>query len=131
MIVVDASALVAIGDEEPDADDLLRVVNSDETVIAGINYVEAGLILIGRRRLADKEDLDRWLGRLAVQVHTAEDLAGDALQAYLRYGRAYHRARLNLGDCFAYALAKSLDAPLLYKGDDFTFTDIRSALQPT
>lgn len=54
-----------------------------------------------------------------------------ALGAYLTYGRGVHRARLNLGDCFAYALAKELDAPLLYKGNDFLHTDIRPALQPT
>jgi ribonuclease VapC len=46
-------------------------------------------------------------------------------------GRGVHRAGLNLGDCFAYALAKQLDAPLLYKGNDFALTDVRSALQPT
>ncbi len=50
-----------------------------------------------------------------------------ALQAHLRYGKGRHPARLNLSDCFAYALAKQLDAPLLYKGDDFSQTDIRSA----
>ena len=59
-------------------------------------------------------------------------VAGDAaLRAYLAFGRGVHRAGLNLGDCFAYALAKQLDAPLLYKGDDFSVTDIRPALQPT
>ena len=52
------------------------------------------------------------------------------MQAYLTFGRGYHPARLNLADSFAYALARRLDAPLLYKGDDFALTDIRSALQP-
>lgn len=131
MIVVDASALVAIGDEEHDANDFLGVLGTDDAVIASINYVEAGLILIGRRRMATKADFDRWLGLLQITVRTTDDLAGPALEAYLTYGRNYHRARLNLAECFAYALAKQLDLPLLYKGDDFGFTDIRSALQPT
>ena len=131
MIVVDASALVAIGDEEHDANDFLGVLGTDDAVIASINYVEAGLILIGRRRMATKADFDRWLGLLQITVRTTDDLAGPALEAYLTYGRNYHRARLNLAECFAYALAKQLDLPLLYKGDDFAFTDIRSALQPT
>jgi len=131
VIVVDASALVAIGDEEHDANDFLGVLGTDDAVIASINYVEAGLILIGRRRMATKADFDRWLGLLQITVRTTDDLAGPALEAYLTYGRNYHRARLNLADCFAYALAKQLDLPLLYKGDDFGFTDIRSALQPT
>jgi len=131
VIVVDASALVAIGDEEHDANDFLGVLGTDDAVIASINYVEAGLILIGRRRMATKADFDRWLGLLQITVRTTDDLAGPALEAYLTYGRNYHRARLNLAECFAYALAKQLDLPLLYKGDDFAFTDIRSALQPT
>jgi len=131
VIVVDASALVAIGDEEHDANDFLGVLGTDDAVIASINYIEAGLILIGRRRMATKADFDRWLGLLQITVRTTDDLAGPALEAYLTYGRNYHRARLNLAECFAYALAKQLDLPLLYKGDDFAFTDIRSALQPT
>ena len=131
MIVVDASALVAIGDDEPDRSALLAVLTANEAVIASINYVETGIILIGRRRLANQRDLDRWLADLGVKVRPTDDLAGLALRAYLDYGRGYHRARLNLADCFAYALAKQLDAPLLYKGDDFIFTDVRRALQPT
>ena len=131
MIVVDASALVAIGDEEPDADDYLHVLAANEAVIGSINYVEAGVVLIGRRRMRGKPDFDRWLGRLGVEVHTADDLSGTALEAYLAFGRGYHRARLNLADCFAYALAKRLAAPLLFKGDNFAQTDIQPALQPT
>jgi ribonuclease VapC len=131
MIVVDASALVAIGDEEPDAGDHYRVLLANNVVISSINYVEAGVILIGRDRLRGKPRYDEWLASLTVQLYSGADLSGEALDAYLQFGRGYHRARLNLADCFAYALAKRLDAPLLYKGDDFTWTDIRSALQPT
>ncbi len=100
-------------------------------MISQINYVEVGIILIGRRRLATQADLDKWLARLDVSIEPGNDLAGMAMAAYLRFGRGFHPAKLNLGDCFAYALAKTLDAPLLYKGDDFALTDIRSALQPT
>jgi ribonuclease VapC len=131
MIVVDASALVAIGDFEPDARELLALLTADDAVMSSINYVEAGIVLIGRRRLVSPTDLDAWLALLGVEVRSVEDLALPALQAYLTYGRGYHRARLNLADCFAYALAKQLDAPLLYTGDDFAQTDIRPALQPT
>ncbi len=128
MIVVDASALVAIGDDEPDADRFLEILERTASCISAVNYVETGLILIGRGRLATQEDLDDWLRRLGVQVTPDENLSATALGAYLVYGRRYHPARLNLADCFAYALAKSLDAPLLYKGDDFPLTDVRSAL---
>lgn len=131
MIVADASALVAIGDEEPDADEYLTAFQRQRSVISQINYVEVGIILIGRRRLATQADLDKWLTRLDVSIEPGNDLSGIAMAAYLRFGRGFHPAKLNLGNCFAYALAKSLDAPLLYKGDDFALTDIRSALQPT
>lgn len=127
MIVVDASALVAIGDEEPEADHFLEILERTASCIAAVNYVETGLILIGRRRLATQEDLDYWLRELGVKVTPDENLASEALSAYLAYGRRYHPAKLNLADCFAYALAKQLDAPLLYKGDDFPLTDVRSA----
>ena len=128
MIVVDASALVAIGDEEPEADHFLEILERTVSCIAAVNYVETGLILIGRRRLATQEDLDDWLRGLGVKVTPDENLSSEALSAYLTYGRRYHPAKLNLADCFAYALAKMLDAPLLYKGGDFSQTDIRSAL---
>jgi ribonuclease VapC len=132
VIVVDASALVAIADEEPEADNFLDVLGSAQgAVISVINAVETGIILIGRQRLLDIGELDRWLNDLEIEVDSSRANYAAALAAYLSFGRGYHRARLNLADCFAYALAKALDAPLLYKGDDFVFTDVRSALQPT
>ena len=131
MIVVDASALVAIGDEEPDADLYLQILAGEEATVASINYVEAAIVLINRQRLATQADFDAWLGSLGVTAHPTDGLAGGALEAYLRFGRGFHPARLNLADCFAYALAKSLDAPLLFKGNDFPLTDVRAAYQPT
>lgn len=128
MIVVDASALVAIGDDEPEAENFLAVLERNPSRISAVNYVEAGLILIGRGRLATQADLDDWLKQLGASVMPDENLASAALDAYLVYGRRRHPAKLNLADCFAYALAKTLDAPLLYKGDDFPLTDVRSAL---
>ena len=131
MIVLDASALVAIADREPEALDFVRLLGAAECVISHINYVEVGVVLISRRRLLSRADVDEWLASLDVGLHAGEDLRPAALSAYLKYGRGFHEARLNLSDCFAYALAKQLDAPLLYKGNDFALTDVRSALQPT
>ena len=127
-MVVDASALVAIGDLEPEAETFLqRLGASSENVISVINAVETGLILIDRGRFGDIAELDKWLKRLDISIdHSVTHT--EALEAYLTFGRRYHRARLNLGDCFAYALARRLDAPLLYKGDDFPQTDVRSAI---
>jgi ribonuclease VapC len=128
MIVVDASALVSIGDVEPDRDAYIHAIASNDCVMSSINYVETGVVLISRRRMAAKADFDGWLAQLGVEVRGAEDLAIPALEAYLTWGRGFHPARLNLADCFAYALAKQLDSPLLYKGNDFTRTDIVRAI---
>ena len=129
MIVVDASALVAIGDLEADAATFIRAIaSSPGAIISPVNATEAGLILIGRGRLPGVPGVVDWLAELSVEVFAGPIDHMGALAAYVSYGRGFHPARLNLGDCFAYALAKALDAPLLYKGDDFARTDIRSAL---
>lgn len=129
MIVVDASALIAISEREPDAPEILSVLEkSSQTLICNINAVETGLILARRGGSITPAEFDGWLETLRVEVYDGVITHGEALDAYLRFGRGYHPARLNLGDAFAYALAKKLDAPLLYKGNDFALTDIRSAL---
>jgi ribonuclease VapC len=130
IVAVDASAVVAIGLYEPERDDFLAVLEQAEAAfMAPVNAVEAGLAITLRQRLMGLDQYANWLVELGV---TESQVSGDAaLRAYLLFGRGVHRAGLNLGDCFAYALARQLDAPLLYKGDDFSVTDIRSALQPT
>jgi ribonuclease VapC len=130
IVAVDASAVVAIGLYEPEREDLLAVLErADEAFIAPVNVLEAGLAIVLRQRLMGLDRYSAWLVELGlVELPVSGD---EALRAYLLFGRGVHRAGLNLGDCFAYALAKQLDAPLLYKGDDFSVTDIRPALQPT
>lgn len=132
MIVVDASALIAIGQLEPDRRQYQdALAEADHAYLSPVNYLETGVIALRRQLLTSQERFDSWLTELGVEVRGDVALGPGALEAYLRFGKGYHPARLNLGDCFAYALAKRLDAPLLYKGDDFALTDIRSALQPT
>jgi ribonuclease VapC len=133
LIAVDSSALVAIAAEEPDWRRYLEPLldSSDGGVITPINYVETGVILVRRGFVPSHRQFDQWLSSIDVAVDEGRALGSSALAAYLRYGKGVHPARLNLADCFAYALAKQLDAPLLYKGDDFARTDVRSALQPT
>ena len=129
MIVVDASALVAIARAEPERANFLQVLAAtDQRVIGAINFVEAGMVLTQRGDAFSAANFDQLLADLQVEVREDVALADLALAAYLRFGKGRHPARLNLGDCFAYALAKQLDAPLLYKGDDFAQTDVRSAL---
>ncbi len=129
MIVVDASALIAIAQSESEELSFLAVLQrADVAHLSAINYVEVGVILMRRQFIQDQVRLDRWLASVNVSINEDLELGPQALAAYLRYGKGYHPARLNLGDCFAYALAKAIDAPLLYKGDDFGQTDVRSAL---
>lgn len=130
IIVVDASALVAIALKEPERDAFARLMGSVEAAFATpVNILEAGLAIVLRQRLFNLGEYAEWLATLKVSERA---VTGDAaLRAYLHFGRGVHRAGLNLGDCFAYALAKELDAPLLFKGDDFALTDVRRALQPT
>lgn len=132
MIVVDSSALVAIVKAEPDWRGLIVAIQTAPSVhLSSITYVETGIALIRPGYFAEKSALDSWLRDLRVQVREDLPLWDTALTTYLRYGKGIHPAGLNLTDCFAYALASSLKAPLLYKGHDFAQTDITSALQPT
>ena len=132
MIVIDSSALIAVALKEPEGSLYLEVLGqAGGAALAPINYVETGVILVRRGFVPDHGQFDEWLGDLTVTIDEDTALGSSALGAYLRFGKGLHPARLNLADCFSYALAKTLDAPLLYKGDDFARTDIRSALQPT
>jgi ribonuclease VapC len=130
IVAVDASALVAIALGEPEARAFDALLSSaTEAYMTPINITETGLALVLRNGRFRQDQFSEWLtAQRVIERHLDGDLA---LAAYLRYGRGVHRAGLNLGDCFAYGLAKQLDIPLLYKGDDFVFTDVRPALQPT
>jgi ribonuclease VapC len=131
LIVVDASALVAVAMGEDEAERFSAILSlSSAAVITEVNYMEVGIVLAGRAIIPSAEALDDWLRLHGVETYLDADLGPAALSAYLRFGRGYHPARLNLGDCFAYALARKLDAPLLYKGEDFPLTDVRAAVQP-
>ncbi|MBX3485815.1 type II toxin-antitoxin system VapC family toxin [Phenylobacterium sp.] len=129
MIVVDSSALVAIAGDEAEAEVFAAVLGTADAIrLSPINYVETAMVLLSRKVVPNRDRLDLWLSEAGVTVSDDLPLSSLALDAFLRFGKGNHPARLNLGDCFAYALAKRLDAPLLYKGDDFAQTDIRSAL---
>lgn len=128
-IVIDGSALVAIGTFEADRASFMEAIEAaDEILISPMNYVETGVVLTGRGYFVSREGFDEWLANYRVRVAPEPVIDALALDAYLKFGKGRHPAKLNLADCFAYALAKALDAPLLFKGDDFPLTDIRSAL---
>lgn len=116
--------------QEPGSEDfLVALSNTQRAVIGSPTRFELDMAATGRL----KDDGVRLARQLidAQQVEVVDwdaNLAEIATSAFLQFGKGRHPAKLNFGDCMAYALAKSLDAPLLYKGDDFAKTDIRSAL---
>lgn len=129
MIVVDSSAVIAIFRQEHDAEDFARSIATDDPVMSAANLVETSIVLRGLKDIAP-ERAERWLddfieaAGIRIEPMTP-DQANAARSAHLQFGKGTgHSAALNYGDCFAYALAKSIEAPLLCKGNDFRLTDI-------
>jgi ribonuclease VapC len=127
MIVVDSSAYFAITLGEPDAPKFMTALAlADSLLMSAATYVECALVTIAR---TGPPMIDRWLKPEGVDVVAVDIMqARLAADAFTHFGRGRHPARLNYDDCFAYALAKSKNAPLLYEGTDFDQTDLRSAL---
>jgi ribonuclease VapC len=134
MIVVDSSAVIAILFGEPSSQALLERLAADpDRVISVASYLESGTVLAGRRRsdrLLAIDDLDAFLATAGIEVAAVDARqARLALHARIVHGRGMgHGGSLNFGDAFSYALAKALDAPLLFVGDDFASTDVRAAI---
>jgi ribonuclease VapC len=132
---VDASAIVAILTRELEADALTDVLESARSPITSpIAIFEAALGLCRKRHTSVEEaerDVGEFLELAGVRTASINDKdAHAALAAFSRYGKGRgHPAQLNLGDCFAYAMAKNARTELLFKGEDFDKTDIRSAAQ--
>ena len=125
-MIIDTSALVAVLDQEPEAERIAHALaSSSERILSAANLVEIGIVMQARRGDDGARDLDLLLAKLKVDIAAVTvDHADIARKAFRRYGRGRHAANLNFGDCFAYALAKDKSAPLLFKGDDFGRTDV-------
>ncbi|MBN9186352.1 type II toxin-antitoxin system VapC family toxin [Microbacterium sp.] len=133
-MIVDTSALIALVKDEPDASAVLAALARDtRPAISAATLLEASIVADGSRDPVRSARFTALLDALSLEVvpFTAVQAAA-ARHAYREYGRGSgHPARLNLGDCFAYALATERHEPLLYVGDDFARTDVRSALPRT
>lgn len=127
-MVIDTSALVAMLNGEPEAERFEAAVQADRVrLMSTASYLEAAIVIEARFGEPGGRELDLWLHRAAVDlVGVDSDQADAARIAYRMYGKGRHRAGLNYGDCFSYALAKVSGQPLLFKGDDFAHTDIRA-----
>lgn len=127
MIVIDTSALVAMLLGEPEASACRRVVEGQDTILISAGTMTEAFIVAGGRGFApEMVALIERLDCTVVPVTAAA--AHRAAAAYARWGKGNDPARLNLGDCFAYAAAREHGCPLLYVGDDFANADVRSAL---
>lgn len=133
MIVIDTSALIAILRLEPEASAFLRVIVSARAcLMSGLNLLEASVVLAG----PDTGEVsfsppDDFVKAANIQIVPFDSEQVEiARVAFLRFGKGRHQAGLNLGDCAAYALARSRKLPLLFKGDDFSKTDVMPATLP-
>lgn len=131
-MVVDTSALVAILLAEQDAERFASALaDASVRLLSSVTRVELSCVIEGRKGEIGRLDVDLLLrdGGFDI-VSVTPQQAEIAVEAFRRFGRSRHRAQLNIGDCFAYALAVATDQTLLFKGDDFIHTDIRPALPP-
>lgn len=127
-IVVDTSAIIACLTGEPERPQFMRTLAlAQQRVLSSVNLLEARIVITGSKNLP-RSWLDDFLGNEVITIIPFDEPLSDlAFEAYGRYGKGRHPARLNMGDCAAYALAKARGWPLLYKGDDFALTDIERA----
>jgi ribonuclease VapC len=129
---VDASAIVAILAREPDWRDLVARIEAAPTVIVSAMVIYETVLAVARIRAHDvmvaEAAVANFLTSIAAETIPIDAAIGtEAVDAFARYGKGRHAAALNMGDCFAYACARSRNIPLLAKGDDFTHTDIKRA----
>ena len=129
-MVVDTSAPLAICFDEPESDAFAAALaDAERRCISTVSVFEGAMVVESRFGPAGVQRLNRLIEahELDIRPFDADQLRA-ARDAFLRYGKGRHPARLNLGDCCAYALAATIHEPLLYKGNDFQQTDIETAL---
>jgi ribonuclease VapC len=130
-MIVDSSALVAILRREPGHEIYQDALETNSPVrISAANYFETSIVIDSRREFDLSMDFDRLMEGIGIQIEpVTPEHARIARQAYRDYGRGSgHRANLNFGDCFTYALARDKREPVLFKGNDFQHTDLTSAV---
>lgn len=129
-LVVDTSALMAVLLEEPDAIRYAQALHdADELRMSAPTWLESAQVATGRRGVKGYEQFHNLVSRLRIEIVACDAaLARLAFDAWLGFGKGRHPAALNFGDCFSYALAKFRGEPLLFKGEDFSKTDLIAAL---
>jgi ribonuclease VapC len=130
-VIVDSSAILAIVLQEPGQERFVdAIVDADACRMSVSNWFEATMVIDRRGNTEAVNRLDDFMQRARIEVMPVSVSQGEiARRAWRTYGRGIHPARLNYGDCFAYALAKETREPLLFKGNDFAQTDLEPALK--
>jgi ribonuclease VapC len=129
-MVLDTSALLAIYFHESDSERFeTAILTASTTLVSAGTLLEAGIVVEARHRQDGAVELDRLLMKLGIATIPVDAEQVEAgRRAYRKYGKGHHPANLNFGDCFAYALAVCTGDSLLFKGDDFSQTDVTDAL---
>lgn len=132
-MIIDTSAIIAILRAEPDAPAFAEAIATAETcTMSAANFLEAAVVIDGSRDPIASRRFDEFMRTAEIAIApVTENQVRIAREAYRDFGKGSgHSAGLNFGDCFAYALAKEAQEPLLFKGKDFAHTDVRPALDP-
>ena len=129
-MVLDTSALLVLLLDEPEADAYRAVLEDDETrLVSAATLLETSIVIEARKGEAGGRELDLLVHKAGIDVVPVDaEQVAEARRAYRRFGRGRHAAGLNYGDVFAYALARTSGEPLLFKGDDFSKTDVGRVL---
>jgi ribonuclease VapC len=125
-MVIDTSAMVAILRGEPEQRRFIEAIEAADALLMSVaSFVESSIVIEARNGAEGVHALDRFMNRSAVELVPVDAEQGQvARAAYSRFGKGRHRAALNYGDCFSYALAMVSGEPLLFKGEDFVHTDV-------
>ena len=129
-MILDTSALVAILYREPEAEAFAQAIHdADASRVSVASYVELSMVVENQLGPEGMRQAEAFLRRAGITLEPVTIEQGElARQAFLDFGKGRHKAGLNFGDCFSYALAKASGEPLLFKGDDFALTDIEAAV---
>jgi ribonuclease VapC len=128
-MVIDTSALLSILQDDPERRSFNEAIEAAESRVMSVaNYVEVSIVVESRHGAEGLRELDRFVDRAGIELVGVDVGQGKmARDAFSRFGKGRHAAGLNFGDCFAYALARTLAQPLLFKGDDFSKTDLATS----
>ena len=128
-MVIDTSAVLAILLQEPDAESYAQAIGEDPRhLMSAFSLLETSVVIAARKGPAAERELDLLIHRARIEVVSFNvEQAEIAREAWIRYGKGRHPAALNLGDCCSYALSQVSGEPLLFKGSDFSHTDVRRA----